>query len=82
MNLQLKLNNSGSWKTILHDVDPNALEAVRAAVLELLACDRSGTGRACWKIDRESLTHPGGQRLWITQGFGAEATWRKCEQAS
>jgi len=45
MSIQLKLNNSGAWKTIPHDIDPDDLEAVRAAVLELLACDRHAGGR-------------------------------------
>lgn len=78
MSIQLKLNNSGAWKTIPHDIDPDDLEAVRAAVLELLACDRHAGGRtagACWEIDRESLDHPCGERLWVTQGAGRDAAW-------
>lgn len=74
MDLQLKVNNSGSWKTICHDLYPNGIEAAKAAVLKLLACDRSP--RAVWKIDRESTVHPGGETLWTTRGSsGKTAVW-------
>jgi hypothetical protein len=73
--MRLELNNSGSWKVILHDIDPEHVEAVRAAVLELLACDRSSIGRACWKLTEQSDVHPGGKTLAVTQGAGAEAKW-------
>lgn len=75
MSIQLKLNNSGSWKTILRDIDPDDMEAVRAAVLELLARDRHAGAAARWKIDRESRDHPCGERLWVTRGAGRDAAW-------
>lgn len=73
--MRLELNNSGAWKVVLHDVDPDSIEAVRAAVLELLACDRSAKGRACWKLTVESEGYPAGRTWAVTQGAGAEAVW-------
>ena len=73
--MRLELNNSGSWKVILHDIDPDDAEALRAAVLELLACDRSKSGRTCFKLTVPSDIHPGGRTVAVTDGAGREAVW-------
>ncbi len=75
--MRLELNNSGSWKIILHDVDPDHVEAARAAVLELLACDRHVHGKARFALTETSQVHPGGRVLAVTRGLGAAAVWEE-----
>jgi hypothetical protein len=73
MSIQLKLNNSGSWKTILHDIDEHDLDDVRECVLSLMAFDRTHNGR--WKLDRESFEHPCGELLWVARVVGGRPEW-------
>lgn len=76
--MRLELNNSGSWKIVLHDIDPEHVEAVRAAVLELLACDRNQRGKCSFALTE--LVEPRGKEAYgrtlaITRGIGPSATW-------